>query len=225
MRSICSLASLIGESESCSVSVWLFATPRTIQSMEFSRPEYWSGCPFPFPGDLNSGIKPRSTTWQVDSLPTLFNISNSSGCMVLSYYSLKFFFNFNWRIIALQYCVGFCCTTMWISCVCVCVCVCECVSCSVQFSHSVVSDSLWPHESQHSRPPCPSPTPRVHSNSCPSSRWCHPDISSSVVPLSSCPQSSQGLFQWVNSLHEMAKVLQFQLQHQSFQWTPRTNLL
>ena len=52
-----------------------------------------------------------------------------------------------------------------------------------------MSDSLWPHESQHARPPCPLPTPGVHSNSCPSSRWCHPTISSSVVPFSSCPQS------------------------------------
>ena len=52
-----------------------------------------------------------------------------------------------------------------------------------------MSDSLRPHESQHAKPPCPSPTPRVHSNSCPSSRWCHPTISSSVVPFSSCPQS------------------------------------
>ena len=60
---------------------------------------------------------------------------------------------------------------------------------SVQFSHSVVSDTLWPHESQHTRPPCPSPTPGVYSNSCPSSRWCHPAISSSVAPFSSCPQS------------------------------------
>ena len=60
---------------------------------------------------------------------------------------------------------------------------------SVQFSHSVVSDSLRPHESQHARPPCPSPTPGVHSNSCPSSWWCHAPISSSVVPFSSCPQS------------------------------------
>ena len=58
----------------------------------------------------------------------------------------------------------------------------------VQFS-SVVSNSLRPHESQHARPPCPSPTPRIHPNSCPSSRWCHPAISSSVVPFSSCPQS------------------------------------
>ena len=64
-----------------------------------------------------------------------------------------------------------------------------CQASSVQFSRSVVSDSLRPHKSQHPRPPCPSPTPRVHSNSCPSSRWCHPAISSSVVPFSSCPQS------------------------------------
>ena len=62
---------------------------------------------------------------------------------------------------------------------------------SVQFSHSVMSNSLQPHESQHARPPCPSPTPRVYSNSCPSSQWCHPAISSSVVPFSSCPQSLQ----------------------------------
>ena len=60
---------------------------------------------------------------------------------------------------------------------------------SVQFSRSVVSDSLRPHESQHTRPPCPSPTPGVHSNSRPSSWWCHPAISSSAVPFSSCSQS------------------------------------
>ena len=60
---------------------------------------------------------------------------------------------------------------------------------SVQFSCSVVSNSLRPHESQHARPPCPSPTPRVHSNSLPSSQWCHWAISSSVIPFSSCPQS------------------------------------
>ena len=68
--------------------------------------------------------------------------------------------------------------------------VCESYSlCSVQFSLSVMSDSLQPHELQHARPPCPSPTPRVHSNSWPSSQWCYPVISSSVVPFSSCPQS------------------------------------
>ena len=60
---------------------------------------------------------------------------------------------------------------------------------SVQFSCSVVSDSLWPHESQHTRPSCPSPTPGVHPDSRPSSQWCHPAISSSIIPFSSCPQS------------------------------------
>ena len=60
---------------------------------------------------------------------------------------------------------------------------------SVQFSRSVVSDSLQPHESQHARPPCPSPTPGVHSDSHSSSQWCHPAISSSVIPFSSCPQA------------------------------------
>ena len=82
-------------------------------------------------------------------------------------------------------------------CVCGCGCVCMCVlktkkaynTNSVQFSHSVMSDSLQPHELQHTRPPCSSPNPGVHSNSCLSSRWCHPAISSSVVPFSSCPQS------------------------------------
>ena len=68
---------------------------------------------------------------------------------------------------------------------------------SVQFSHSVMSDSLWPHELQHARPPCPSPTPGVHPNSCPLSWWCHPAILSSVIPFSSCLQSfpTSGSFQ------------------------------
>ena len=60
----------------------------------------------------------------------------------------------------------------------------------VQFSHSVVSNSLWPHELQHARPPFPSPTPKVHPNPCPLSQWCYQTISSSLVPFSSCPQSS-----------------------------------
>ena len=68
---------------------------------------------------------------------------------------------------------------------------------SVQFSHSVVSDSLWPHEPQHTRSPGPSPTPGAYPSSCPLSRWCHPTISSSVVPFSSCFQSfpTSGSFQ------------------------------
>ena len=94
---------------------------------------------------------------------------------------------------------------------------------SDQISRSVVSDSLKPHESQHARPPCPSPSPRVCSNSCPSSQWCHPTLSPSVVPFSSCLQffPSSGLFQFFAS----RSFIKFQLQHQSFQWIFRTNLL
>ena len=71
------------------------------------------------------------------------------------------------------------------------------IHCSVQFSQSVMSNSLRPHETQHVRPPCPSPTPRVYPNSCPLSWWCHQTISFSVVPFSSCPQSfpASGSFQ------------------------------
>ena len=84
---------------------------------------------------------------------------------------------------------------------------------SVQFSRSVVSDSLRPPESQHARPPCPSPTPGVHSGSRPSSQWCHPAIHPLSSPFPPAPNPSQhhSLFQWVNSLHEVAKVLEFQL--------------
>ena len=95
---------------------------------------------------------------------------------------------------------------------------------SVQFSCSVVSDSLQPHEPQHARPPCPSPTPGVYPNSWPLSRWCiqpsHPLLSPS--PAFNLSQH-QGLFKRVSSLHQVAKILEFQLQHQSFQWTPRTD--
>ena len=98
---------------------------------------------------------------------------------------------------------------------------------TVQSSRSVLSDSLRSYELQHSRPPCPSPTAGVYPNPCPLSQWCHPAISSSVIPFSSCPQSfpASVSFQWVISSHQVAKVLELQLQHQSFQWTPRTDLL
>ena len=98
---------------------------------------------------------------------------------------------------------------------------------SVQFSRSVMSDSLQPHGLQHSRPSCPSPSPRVHPNPCPWSWWCHPTISSFVGP--SLPafilSQHQGLFQQVSSSHQVAKVLKFQLQYQSFQWIFRTDFL
>ena len=99
--------------------------------------------------------------------------------------------------------------------------------CSVPFSRSVVSDSLQPHGLQHARPPCPSPTPRVYSNSYPLIQWCHLTISSSVVPFSSRLQSfpASGSFQWISCSHQVAKVLELQLQHQSFQWIFKTDFL
>ena len=97
---------------------------------------------------------------------------------------------------------------------------------SVQFSRSVVSDSLWPHGLQHTRLPCPSPTPRAYSNSCPLRRWClqpsHP--LSSPSPLAFKLSQHQGLFKWVSTSHKVAKVLEFQLQHLSFQWIFRTGM-
>ena len=92
---------------------------------------------------------------------------------------------------------------------------------SIHFSHSVLSDSLRPHGLQHDTLPCPSPTLRAYSNLCPSRQWCHSTILSSVVPSPPAFNLSQhqGLFQQVASLHQVAKVLEFQLQHQSSQWT------
>ena len=98
---------------------------------------------------------------------------------------------------------------------------------SVQFSHSVMSNSLWPHKPQHARPPCLTPTPGVHPNPCPLSQWCnspsHP-LSSTSFPALNLSQH-QGLFELVRSLHQVVRVLEFQLQHQSVEWTPRTALL
>ena len=89
------------------------------------------------------------------------------------------------------------------------------------------SDSLQPHGLQHTRLSCPSPTPGVYSNSCPLSRWCHPTISSSVIPFSSCLQSFPASRSFLMSqfFASDGQVLEFQLQHQSFQWTFRTDLL
>ena len=100
----------------------------------------------------------------------------------------------------------------------------------VQFSHSVVSDSFRPHELQHTRPPCPSPTPGVHSDLRPSSRWCHPAISSVVIPFSSCLQSFPAsesfpmsqLFAWggqSTGVSALASVLPKNTQDWSLGWT------
>ena len=100
-------------------------------------------------------------------------------------------------------------------------------SSSVQFSCSVVSDSLRPHESQHAKPPCPSPSPGVHSDSSPSSPWCHPAISSLVVPFSSCPQSLPAsesfprsqLFAWGGQSTGVSALASF-LSKKSQGWSP-----
>ena len=91
----------------------------------------------------------------------------------------------------------------------------------VHFSSSVMSDSLWPHKLQHTRLPCPSPTPEACSNSCLSSCWCHPTISSSVVPTPPAFNLAQhqGLFQWVSSSHQVAMYWSF-----SFSITPSMNI-
>ena len=98
---------------------------------------------------------------------------------------------------------------------------------SVQFSRSVMSDSLQPHGLQHTRPPCPSPTPGVYPNSCPLSRWCHATISSSLIPFPSHLQSflASGSFPVSHLFTSGCQILEFQLQHQSFQWIFRTDLL
>ena len=152
-----------------------------------------------WPAKLNVFItwpsKERSSTWS-DFIHV--------PCVLGKNVHYRFFFSFifiSWRLITLQYCSVFCHTLIWISHGFTCVSHNEPPSHppspshpflhihSVQFSCSVVSDSLQPHESQHARPPCPSPTPGVYSNSRPLSQWCYPAVSSSVIPFSSCPQS------------------------------------
>ena len=138
--------------------------------MGFSRQKYWSGLPCPPPGDLSDPrIKPRSLP-----SPALVGRLFTSWAIRKALYEVVCHpFRNHWikpvKPSNLLSSIFF----FNIS----------------QFSRSVISDSLQPHESQHARPPCPSATPGVHSNSCPSSQWCHPAISSSVVPFSSCPQS------------------------------------
>ena len=128
--------------------------------MEFFGQEYWIGLPCPLPGDLPySKVKP--------TCPALsggfFTTDATWKTPILNIPSPQF--------LPCSICASYD------------------ISQSFQFSPSVVSDSLQPHESQHARPPCPSPTPRVYPNSCPLSQWCHPTISSSVIPFSSCHQS------------------------------------
>ena len=194
----------------------------------FSRQEYWSGLSYPPPGDLpNPGIELRSPTLQADSLPAeppgkpkntvvgslsllqaIFPTRNQPGvsCIVGRFLT-------NWATWEAHLYAYLHISMHQFS--------------SIQFSCSVVSDSLRTHESQHTRPCCPSPTPRVYPTQVhrvgDAIQPSHP--LSSPSPPAPNPSQHQGLFQWVNSSHEVAKVLEFQLQHQSFQWTPKTDVL
>ena len=143
--------------------------------MGFSRQEYWSGLPCTPPGDLpGPGVEPIS----------LMSSALAGGFFTTSTTKLVLFLVPLWLLVSKPKPDIFLSpTTKPLS-------VRRSASRhSVQFSRSVVSDSLRPHESQHTRTPCPSPTPGVYPNPCPSSLWCHPAISSSVIPFSSCPQS------------------------------------
>ena len=186
----------------------IFVTPWTIScqtplSIGFSRQEYWSGLPFPPPKESTSNrtrascFEGRLTTYLLEGgkprilIPRNFTVSIVVDRLKGSpqdFYCLVL--KFMWNSLTLS-CDRTC-----------------------QFSHSGVSDSLWPHELQHIKLPCPSTTPRACSNSHSLSQWCHPTISSSVVPFS-CFQSfpASGSFQWISSLHQVAKVLEFHLQH------------
>ena len=162
--------------------VQLFVPPWTTgppgSSMGLPKQEYWSGLPFPPPGDLpNPGIKPTFPELQADSLP----LSQLGGpfCCISSVQSLS----------GVRLCDPMDCST----------------------------PGFPVHQS----------TPGDYSDSCPSSWWCHPTISPSIVPFSSCLQSfpESESFEWVSSSHQVAKVLEFHFQHQSFQWIFRTDFL
>ena len=195
--------------------VRLFATPWTAAyqappSVGFSRQEYWSGVPLPSP--LNDHA-PAAAAKSLQSCPTLCDPIDGSPpgspipgilqARILEWVAISFSNAWKWKVKVKSFSrvwlfatprtaayqappsMGFSRQEYWsglplpspLN------------DHSVQFSHSDMSDSLQPRESQHARPPCPSPTPGVYSNSCPLSRWCHPTISTSVVPFSSCSQS------------------------------------
>ena len=141
-------------------------------------------------------------------ISTLLHTALMQATALFSWLSV---FNFYWSIADLQ-CVSFCSTAKWIN-----------------YPHTCccsVTKPMWSYGPKHHGLPCPSVSPGVCPNSCPLNQWCHPIISSAITPFS-CPQSfpASGSFQWVDSLHQVAEVLQLQLQHQSFHWIFRTDFL
>ena len=175
--------------------------------MGFSRQEYWSGLPFPSPKDLpNPWIQPVSPSLQTGSL----SLSHRGGPLdnyssfLSSLYSMSILACLQ-SILDLQDGGGHPSSP-----------ICPLpVTLKIRnrifirdyllFSFLVLSDSLWPHGLQHTRPPCPSPSPGACSNSCPLSRWCHPTISS-PSPLAFNLSQHQGLFQWVSSSHQVLEL-------------------
>ena len=186
--------------------VRLFATPWNVAHqappfMGFSRQEYWSGLPFPS-GDLpDPGIEPRSPALQADT-GRCFNLWATREAPILMRREKTGIQHRTVKALTLELNLA-------------------------QFSRSVMSNSLRPHELQQARLPCPPPTPRAYSNSCP----CVGDAIQPSHPLwSPSPPAfylsqHQNLFQRVGSSHQVAKVLEFQPQHQSFQWIFRTDFL
>ena len=209
------------------ICVQHFATPWTVNcqsllSMEFFRQEYWSVLLFLTPGYLpNPGTDPMFLLSPVLAgrffttsapLRRINLLKNDLHLVALFQYLKWIVFKSLCSLHSVLYlfkifAIGFILNGQNHS---------PCIS-SVQFSCSVVSDSLRPHESQHARPPCPSPTPGVHSDSRPSSQWCHPAISSSVVPFSSCLQSLPAsesfpmsqLFSWGGQSTEVSALASF----------------
>ena len=188
--------------------------------MGFSRPDYWSGQPFPSPGDLpNPGIKPRSPALQAASLlAEPQGKPKNSGVGSLSF--LQQIFQIRKLNEGILHCRRILYQLSYQR---------SPNNISVQFS-SVQSLShvwfFWPCGLQHARPPCPSPTPGAYSahvhQVADAIQPSHP-LSSPSPPTFNLSQH-QGLFKWVSSLHQVAKILKFQLQHQSFQWIFRTDL-
>ena len=159
----------------------------------------------PFSGLSFNGWSFKKQPWFIPFISVLIQINTDRMTWVESYSTCYlFYFIFNWKKITLQHCDGFYYIHHH-----------ESAISSVQFSLSAVFDSLWPHGLQHARLPCLSPTPRACSDSCSSSPWCHPTISSSAFNLCQC----QGLFQWVSSSHQVAKVLELQLHSPSNEYS------
>ena len=177
----------------CTLScVWFFATPQIVAhqaalSMEFSRQKYWSGLPLPTAGNLTDArtepaslASPASPARGGRFFTTRPQRSPVSECHMVYVCDAHDISQQSYDSFDSLWLKSNICVQAWKM----------NVYNSVQFSSVVQScRTLWPHESQHARPLCPSPTPVVHWDSRPSSRWCHPAISSSVIPFSSCPQS------------------------------------